>query len=61
MLGFYNLGIMYYYGKGVDKDTETAIYWYRKAAAKGYVMAKNKLKELNTNWVDENGKVTNSI
>ena len=61
MLGFYNLGIMYYYGKGVDKNTETAIYWYRKAAAKGYVMAKNKLKELNTNWVDENGKVTNSI
>ena len=61
MLGFYNLGIMYYYGKGVEKNTETAIYWYRKAAAKGYVMAKNKLKELNTNWVDENGKVTNSI
>lgn len=60
-VGFYNLGIMYHYGKGIDKNTDTAIYWYRKAAAKGYVNAKEQLKKLNANWVDENGKVTDKI
>jgi TPR repeat protein len=27
----YNLGLCYYYGEGVEKDKNTALYWYKKA------------------------------
>jgi TPR repeat protein len=30
-----NLGIMYYYGKGVQQDSKQAAAWYQKAAAQG--------------------------
>lgn len=59
--GYYYLGTMYLLGKGIKADKDTAIYWYRKAAAKGYLTAKRRLKELGTNWVDENNNVTDKI
>ena len=30
-----NLGEMYYFGYGIDQDTQKAITWYRKAADQG--------------------------
>ena len=48
--GMYYLGIMYDSGKGVDKeDDQTAIEWYRKAAALGHEGAKERLQELGAN------------
>ena len=41
----YNLGEMYYYGRGVEKDYGKAIEWYERAAAKGHIGAKNNLAE----------------
>ena len=35
----YNLGVMYYYGKGVPEDYTEAAKWYRKAAEQGHVTA----------------------
>ena len=35
------LGYMYKHGKGVAKDLEKAVEWYRKAAERGYVPAVN--------------------
>ena len=41
----YNLGFMYYYGQGVNKDKAEAAKWYRKAAAQGDADAKRMLEE----------------
>lgn len=53
-IGQYNVGIMYEYGKGVDADENTAIYWYRKSARKGYDKAQEKLEEFGVDWLEEN-------
>ena len=34
-----NLGVMYDQGKGVPKDSQLAVKWYRKAAEQGYAFA----------------------
>ena len=38
----YNLGVMYYKGAGVPKDTSAAVDWYRKAASQGLALAQNR-------------------
>lgn len=38
-LAQYRLGMMYYNGQGVPEDEKQAIYWWKKAAAQGYVEA----------------------
>lgn len=37
---------MYQHGKGVEKDIDQAIYWYKKAAEQGDAFAKAMLKLL---------------
>jgi len=37
---------MYYHGRGVGKDYEEAMKWYRKAAEQGYVLAQASLGAL---------------
>ena len=39
----YNLGGMYYNGKGVRKDYAQAVQWYRKAAEQGFSKAQYNL------------------
>ena len=39
----YNLGLMYYHGKGVSQDYEEAASWVRKAADQGDAAAQNNL------------------
>lgn len=39
----FNLGNCYYYGYGVSKDYEKAVYWYEKAANQGYATAQNNI------------------
>src|SRR5690348_786579 len=35
----YNIGLLYAQGRGVQKDTATAVEWYKKAAAHGVAAA----------------------
>jgi len=37
------LGLMYQYGRGVDKNISTAVEWFRKAAEQGYADAQFRL------------------
>jgi TPR repeat protein len=39
----FNLGIMYYEGKGVKQDFSQAKLWYEKAATQGYAQAQFNL------------------
>ena len=39
----YNLGECYVYGVGVDRDYQTAAYWYDQAAQQGHARAQTKL------------------
>ncbi|MEL6413073.1 MAG: tetratricopeptide repeat protein, partial [Bacteroidota bacterium] len=39
----YNLGDMYYYGRGVAQSYKQAVVWYEKAANQGYADAQNNL------------------
>ena len=39
----YQLGNMYDYGYGVEKDSKKAAYWYQKAAEQGYACAQDRL------------------
>lgn len=41
-----NLGVMYYYGDGVEKNTDLAITWLNKAAAQGLDEAKQSVEKL---------------
>jgi TPR repeat protein len=50
--GQYNLGDMYRDGRGVAKDDEQAVFWYRKAAEQGNVSAQETLTSLSINWKD---------
>jgi TPR repeat protein/Zn-dependent protease with chaperone function len=45
----FNIGLMYELGKGVPKDRDTAVSWYRKAAAHGLPNAVKKLSDLHAN------------
>ncbi|PKK69313.1 hypothetical protein RhiirC2_781142, partial [Rhizophagus irregularis] len=47
-LAQYNLGLMYEYGKGIEKDINQAIYWYEKSAKQGYQLAQNRLEIIMT-------------
>lgn len=42
----WRLGMLRETGKGVEKDLKTAVFWYKKAAAKGHGEAKARLKKL---------------
>ena len=55
------LGELYEFGTGVEQNTHKAIYWYRKAAINGNNQAKESLKRLNSNWLDANGLVDDSL
>ncbi|SFN05864.1 hypothetical protein SAMN05660284_00429 [Formivibrio citricus] len=52
-----NLGMMYAFGLGVDKDEKLAVEWYRKAAEKGFAPAQHSLgqayEEIIGVWRDE--------
>jgi len=39
----FNLGLLYYKGKGVTKNDEQAVFWIKKSANKGYPSAQNRL------------------
>ncbi|MBR0221304.1 MAG: SEL1-like repeat protein, partial [Synergistaceae bacterium] len=41
-----NLAVMYYHGQGVQKDIESAIQLWRKAAANGEQAARDNLANL---------------
>jgi TPR repeat protein len=41
--GQYNLGVLYFTGRGVRKDLERAVEWYRRAAAQGLAVAQSAL------------------
>jgi hypothetical protein len=44
----YYLGMMYFYGDGVNEDLEAAKKWWQKAVRNGQVDAANRLSELST-------------
>jgi uncharacterized protein len=46
VVGQYNLGLMYRYGKGVRRNYETAAQWIEKAAAEGYAPAQNAIAHM---------------
>ncbi|RJX32879.1 MAG: hypothetical protein C4525_09730, partial [Desulfarculus sp.] len=41
--GQFNLGILYYHGRGVPRDYKQALYWFRKAAEQGHADAQFNL------------------
>ena len=42
----WNVGALYYVGKGVDKDIDKALYWYEKSAEKGYHAGQHSLGQM---------------
>jgi hypothetical protein len=44
----YTLGYLYYYGRGVVQDRQTAKRWIESAAAKGYAPAQQAMQRLST-------------
>lgn len=42
----YDLGNMYHYGIGIEKDTCKAIMWYKKAAEQNYAPALETLRNI---------------
>lgn len=42
----YNLGLLYEDGKGLARDSEAALTWYRKSAAQSFPMAQHNLGRL---------------
>ena len=42
----YNLGLLYYHGKGVPVDLEQAHQWYLRAAEQDYVRAQYRIAEM---------------
>jgi len=45
----YNIGNMYYKGKGVKQDCKTALEWYHKAAKKDNTLAMNEIGNMYNN------------
>ena len=54
------LGDLYDEGVDVEWNEHKAVYWYRKAAAAGSKTAKEKLKRMGVNWM-ENGRIENDL
>ena len=42
----YAVGYMYYYGFGVEQDTQTGLVWIKKSATQNNLSAKNALKKM---------------
>jgi len=42
----FNIGLMYFDGKGVPQDYEQAVDWFKRAANQGYAKAEKNLGEL---------------
>ncbi len=42
------LGMMFFYGKGVDKNIESAMAWWKKAMRSGHADAAYRLSEIST-------------
>ena len=42
----FNLGLLYYDGRGVPQDFERAVQWFEKSADQGYATAQRNLGEL---------------
>jgi len=51
----YFLGDIFENEKFDDKNISKAVFWYRKAAKKGHGQAKERLKQMNINWLDNDG------
>lgn len=49
----FNLGVMYYYGKGVVQDYQQAIHWFEKAAEQGIVEAQFNLGQIYQNTLHD--------
>ena len=47
----FNTGLYYYFGKGVNKDIDRAIYWWKAAAENGNRAAADNLRKLNVSEV----------
>lgn len=52
--GQFNLGCMYYYGEGVEKDYSESYKWFSKSAEQGHAGGQN-----NIGWMYENGQYVN--
>jgi len=44
----FHLGMIYFYGEGVDKDLDQAMEWWKKAMRSGHVDAAYRLSEIAT-------------
>jgi hypothetical protein len=42
------LGMIYFYGEGVEKNEEAAVAWWKKAMRSGHVDAAYRLSEITT-------------
>lgn len=44
----YYMGMMYFYGDGVEKNLENAMQWWKKAMRNGHMDAANRMSEIST-------------
>ncbi|MDD2370178.1 MAG: hypothetical protein PHQ90_12820 [Sulfuricurvum sp.] len=44
----FHMGMIYFYGEGVEKDIDKAMEWWRKAMKNGHVDAAYRLSEIAT-------------
>ena len=44
----FHMGMIYFYGEGVEKDIDQAMEWWKKAMRSGHVDAAYRLSELKT-------------
>lgn len=49
----YNLGRMYQWGKGVEKDLQQARFWFQKAIDNGHEKAKEALTKIKSDLSKE--------
>ena len=49
----YNLGRMYQWGKGVEKDLQQARFWFQKAIDNGHEKAKEALSKIKSDLSKE--------
>jgi serine/threonine protein kinase len=55
------LGYMFWYGLGVDKNPERAIFWYKQSASKGYRQAQYNLAGKYKNGIDVEKNLKTSL
>ncbi|MCQ2326421.1 MAG: SEL1-like repeat protein, partial [Bacteroidales bacterium] len=53
----YNLALCYVYGNGVIQDYKKAKYWWEKAAEQGLAEARDMLKRLEEESLDEDSEI----